>query len=65
MGPNRVVVRGVRLQHTAQVRLTKHHPVVETFAPNRADEALNVTVLPGRTRGGRMIANPDPPNAGV
>jgi hypothetical protein len=46
MSPNPIVIRSVSLQDTAQVRFAEHDEVVERFAPNRADEALDVAVLP-------------------
>ena len=63
MGPDRVVVRGVRLENAAQIRLAEHDQVIEAFAPDRADEALDVAVLPRRTRRSLMIANSYRPNA--
>jgi hypothetical protein len=49
MGPNLVVVRGVRSEDPTQVRLAEHHHVVEAFASDRADEPLGMSVLPGRS----------------
>ena len=46
MGPNRVVIPSVGLENTVQVRLAEHDQVIEAFAPDRADEALDVAVLP-------------------
>ena len=45
MRPDLVVIRGVVLEDVAQVRFAEHHQVVETFAPDRADETLDVAVL--------------------
>jgi len=45
MRPDLVVIRSVHLQDTAQVRFAAHDEVIEAFAPNRADEALNVAVV--------------------
>jgi hypothetical protein len=47
MGPERVVVQSVGLENAAQVRLAEHDQVIEAFAPDRADEPLDVAVLPG------------------
>ena len=40
------VIRGVGLEHAAQVRLAEHDEVLEALVTNGADEPLNVTVLP-------------------
>jgi hypothetical protein len=45
------------------VRLAEHDEVVETFAPNRSDEPLDVPVLPRRGRCTRMIADSRGTNA--
>ncbi len=45
------------------MRFAKHDHVVETFAADRADESLNASILPGRSRCARMVPNahcPDP-----
>jgi hypothetical protein len=39
------------------VRFAKHDHVVETFAADRADESLNVSILPGRSGCDRMVPN--------
>jgi hypothetical protein len=39
------------------VRFAKHDHVVETFAADRADESLNVSILPGRSGCDRMVTN--------
>jgi len=46
MGPDLVVIADVILQNATQLRFVEHHQVVERFAPDRADEALDVAVLP-------------------
>ncbi len=45
------------------MRFVKHDEVIEAFAPNRSDEALDVAVLPRRARCDRMIADPHCTNA--
>jgi hypothetical protein len=40
-----LVVLGI--QNATQMRFVEHDQVIEAFAPNRADEALDVTILPG------------------
>src|ERR1039458_10143212 len=63
MRPDLVVIGSVILQDAPQLRFVEHDQVIEAFAPNRADEALDVAVLPWRAWRGRMIANPHCPNA--
>jgi len=58
-----IEISGVILQHAAQLRFVEHDQVIESFAPNRADEALDVTLLPWRAWRGRMIADPHCTNA--
>ncbi len=58
MRPAPIVVGGVILQNAPQLRFVEHDQVIEAFAPDRSDEALDVAVLPRRARRSRMIANP-------
>ena len=58
-----VVIRSVSLQDTAQVRFAEHDEVVERFATDRSDEALNVAVLPRRAWRRRVISDPHCTNA--
>jgi hypothetical protein len=46
MGPDLIVVRSVILQNAMQLRFVEHDQVLEAFPPDRADEALDVAVLP-------------------
>ena len=46
MRSRRVVIVKVRRQHTAQVTLVEDDDVIETLAANRANDALDVSVLP-------------------
>ncbi len=39
------------------MRFAKHDHVVETFAADRADESLNVSILPGRSGCDQMVPN--------
>jgi hypothetical protein len=41
-----VVIESVVLQNATQLRFVEHDQVIEAFAPDRADEALDVAVLP-------------------
>src|SRR5258708_11265110 len=63
MGPDLIVVRSVILQNATQLRSVEHDQMIEAFAPNRADEALDVAVLPRRVRRGGMIADTHRSNA--
>jgi hypothetical protein len=47
-----VMILKVCQQHTAQVTLVEDDDVIETVAPDRADDALDIGVLPGRSRCG-------------
>src|SRR6202795_3008927 len=57
MGPRHIIIGGISAQDPAQVRFAKHDHVVETFAADRADESLNVSILPGRSGCDRMVPN--------
>ena len=50
MRPASVVIAKVRRHHTVQVTLIEDDDVIETFAADRADDALNVGILPWRSR---------------
>src|ERR1700719_3232178 len=63
MRPDLVVIRSVILQNATQLRFVEHDEVVERFATDRSDEALDVAVLPRRAWRGRMIADPHCSNA--
>src|ERR1700688_2272533 len=63
MRPDLVVIGRVIPQNATQMRFVKHDEVIEAFAPNRSDEALDVAVLPWRARRDRMIADPHCTNA--
>ena len=47
-----VVVFKVSRQHTAEVLLIEDDDVIEAFAPDRADDAFDIGVLPRRSRRG-------------
>src|SRR5712664_304057 len=47
-----VVILKVCRQHSAQVTLVEDDDVIETFAADRADDALDVGILPWRSRRG-------------
>ena len=46
MRPDLVVIGSVILENATQLRFVEHHQVVERFTPDRADEPLDVAVLP-------------------
>ena len=57
MGARVVIVIDVRDQDPAQMPLVNHDHMVKTLAANRADDALDVGILPGRSyRLGRVGA---------
>src|ERR1700681_3703969 len=58
-----IVISSVILQHATQLRFVEHDQVIEAFAPNRSDDALDVAVLPWRAWRGRMITDPHRTNA--
>src|SRR6266496_465087 len=62
MGPCRVVIRSVFLQDAPKMGLAPHDHVVKTLASDRADCALDISVLPWRSRRDRAIANAHRPN---
>jgi hypothetical protein len=59
MRPDLIVIRSVILQHSTQLHLVEHDEVVETFAPNRADEALVAFLSPLSRQRGAALAEPD------
>src|SRR5512142_2639200 len=48
MGPRPMVVVSIRDQYPPQVTFVEDDDVVEALAPDRADDTLDVRVLPGR-----------------
>jgi len=63
MRPDLVVVRGIRLKDTTQVRLAEDDHLIEAFASSRTDQPFDVSILPGRTRRDWMIADAHRTNA--
>jgi hypothetical protein len=51
MGSLLIVVARVGGQDVAQVPLAQDHDMVQAFSSDRTDEAFDVSVLPGRSRG--------------
>jgi hypothetical protein len=44
--PDLVVIGSVIPRNATELRFVEHDQVIEAFAPNRSDEALEVVVLP-------------------
>jgi hypothetical protein len=62
MGPCRVVIRSIFLQDTPKMGLAPHDHVVKTLTSDRADCALDMSVLPWRSRRDGAVANAHRPN---
>src|SRR5689334_12912553 len=58
MGPAVVVIGEVIPQEAPEVRLPQDEDVIQTLAADRADQALDVRVLPGRPRRRDDLLNP-------
>lgn len=56
MGPYRIVIRSVFLQDVPKMGLAPHDHVVKTHTSDRADCALDISVLPWRSRCDRAVA---------
>src|SRR5262245_2589935 len=52
-----IIIRGIPTQNPAQVRFPKYDHVVETFPSDRADQPLDVWVLPRRSGSSRLVPN--------
>jgi hypothetical protein len=52
-----IIISGKLAQDPAQVRLPEHDHVVETFPSDRADQSLDVRVLPRRLGRDRLVPN--------
>src|SRR5215467_197724 len=52
-----IIISGIPAQDPAQVRLTEHDQVVETFPSDRADQSLDIWVLPRRSGSGWLVPN--------
>src|SRR5437879_6296888 len=50
-----IIIRGIPTQDPAQVRLPKYDHVVETFPSDRADQSLDVRILPRRSGSSRLV----------
>ena len=57
MRPRFIIVGGKLAKDPAQMGLTEHNQVVETFPSDRADQSLRVPILPRRARSNRLVAD--------
>jgi hypothetical protein len=57
MCARRVIVRSIILQDAPKMGFVPDDHVVEALAPDRTDDALDITVLPRRSRGRGAVAN--------
>src|SRR4029077_9356238 len=57
MNPRFIIIRGIPTQDPSQVRLPEYDHVVETFPSDRADQPLDVRVLPRRSGSSRLVPN--------
>ena len=62
MGARVVIVVGVRDQNPAEVPLVNHDYMVKTLAANRADDALDVGILPWRSWRRNDLCDPHDPS---
>src|SRR5260370_14515400 len=53
-----VVVAGIRLEGSAQVRFTHDHNMVEALPPDRSDKPFDIAILPRRAGCGRIVTDP-------
>jgi hypothetical protein len=57
VGAGAIVVVGVGPEDPAKMRLAQDHDMIQAFSPERADEPLDVSVLPGRSRRSWSVPN--------
>src|ERR1700740_1029719 len=55
MRSDSVVVAGVRFQNATQVRLAQDNHMIDTLAPDRADQPFSNAILPGGGRCGKLV----------
>ena len=68
MSPHAVVIAGIGFKDTAKVSFAEHNNMIEAFPADGTDQPLRMSVLPGRSRRGRAIANAhclQPPTHGI
>jgi len=57
MNPRFIIIGSILPKGPAQVRLPKYDHVVKTFPSDRADQSLDVSILPRRARGNGPVAD--------
>src|SRR5450759_5947145 len=57
MSPRLIIVGSIRTYDSAQMRFTEYDHMVQALPADRANEPLNVSVLPGRSERNRPISN--------
>ena len=57
MSPRLIIVGSIRAYDSAQVRFPEYDHVVQALPADRANEPLNVSVLPGRSERNRPISD--------
>ena len=57
MSPRFIVIGAKLAKDPAQMGLTEHNQVVETFPSDRADQSLRVAILPRRAHSNRFVAD--------
>jgi hypothetical protein len=55
MGSDAIVIVGVGFQDPTQMHLAQDNDVVHTLTPDRSDQPLGKTILPGRGRCSRLV----------
>ena len=65
VGPHLIIIAGVLRQNAPKVLFVEHDHMVDAFASRRPDQAFNMTILPGRPKGRRPVADAHRPNAGL
>ena len=63
MSAGLIVIERIQGQNPTQMLLAKDQDVIQAVASERPDQALNIWVLPGRSRGNRAVPNPHRPDS--
>lgn len=53
-----IVISQARKQNVGQMPLAQDHNVIKAFASDGADQPFAMSILPGRSRRGRPVADP-------
>jgi hypothetical protein len=62
VGPDRIVVAGVFRQDSPKMRRVEHDQMIRALAPDRADQAFNISVLPRRADRRGPVPDPHGPD---